>query len=68
LELFMTCFSTQSLGRLFASLAQVCASQHSDDVISSPAVGQRNPVDQPVPASHALPLPNPVPHLSVASV
>ena len=45
LELFMTCFSTQSLGRLFASLAQVCASQHSDDVIRGLAVGQRIPVD-----------------------
>jgi hypothetical protein len=32
--LVMTCFSTQSLGLLFASPAQVRAAQHSDDAIA----------------------------------
>jgi hypothetical protein len=48
------------LGRLFASPAQVRAAQHSDDAIHSPAVGQRCPVDQPVPVSHARPRQTPV--------
>jgi hypothetical protein len=56
--LVMTCFSAQSLGRLFASPAQVGAAQRSDDVIRGPAVGQRIPVDQPVPTSHARPRPS----------